>query len=197
MCRRRWARASGSPSARARAAASWQTDQVVDLEHVWGSAAARLAEDLVEQDEAARLDRVERALFERARRAPDTRSTLDLPGVAKWIRTNPAFMTVRNLADATDVSRQHLARVFRELIGVSPKRYCRLARFKKGLAYVGTEGVNWARAAAELGYSDQSHMIAEFREFSSLTPEVLTRQHWFHPFIPESRSRLSLRSRAL
>jgi AraC-like DNA-binding protein len=43
--------------------------------------------------------------------------------------------------------------------------------------------------AAELGYADQSHMIAEFRELSSLTPEALATQRWFHPFILEARSR--------
>jgi hypothetical protein len=33
-------------------------------------------------------------------------------------------------------------------------------------------------------------MIAEFRELSSLTPEVLASEPWFHPFILEARSRL-------
>jgi AraC-like DNA-binding protein len=44
--------------------------------------------------------------------------------------------------------------------------------------------------AAELGYADQSHMIAEFRELSGLTPDALATQRWFHPFILEARSRL-------
>jgi AraC-like DNA-binding protein len=41
----------------------------------------------------------------------------------------------------------------------------------------------WARVAGELGYADLSHMIAEFRELSSLTPERLATERWFHPFI--------------
>ena len=98
-------------------------------------------------------------------------------------------MNVNRLADAAGVSRQHLTRVFRETVGVSPKRYCRLARFQAGLAYAGAgDGVKWAQVAAELGYADQSHMIAEFRELSSLTPEALATQRWFHPFILEARS---------
>jgi len=35
----------------------------------------------------------------------------------------------------------------------------------------------------EMGYADQSHMIAEFREFSSLTPQRLAVERWFHPCI--------------
>ena len=99
-------------------------------------------------------------------------------------------MSVTRLAAAAGVSRQHLTRVFRETIGVSPKRYCRLARFHAGLAYAGAGvGLQSARVAAALGYADQSHMIAEFRELSSLTPDALSTQCWFHPFILESRSR--------
>ena len=49
----------------------------------------------------------------------------------------------------------------------------------------------WARVAAELGYADQSHMIAEFRELSSLTPERLATERWFHPFILEAKSVVS------
>lgn len=76
-------------------------------------------------------------------------------------------------------------------MGVSPKRYCRLSRFHAALAYAGAgSGLQWAEVAADLGYADQSHMIAEFREFSSLTPDALATQRWFHPFILESRSRL-------
>lgn len=49
------------------------------------------------------------------------------------------------------------------------------------------EPVNWAQAALELGYADQSHMIAEYRRFSSLTPEMLASRRWFHPFIERAR----------
>jgi len=47
--------------------------------------------------------------------------------------------------------------------------------------------VDWAQAALETGYADQSHMIADFREFSSLTPHQLTTERWFHPFIEHAR----------
>ncbi len=167
------------------------TDRVVDLEQVWGAQGARLAEDLVELDEAARVERLEAALIERMRRAPAPRLSVDVVGLARWVRAEPASITVRRLADAAGVSRQHLARLFRPMVGVSPKHYCRLARFQRGLVYAGAgPGVRWAEVAAELGYADQSHMIAEFRELSSLTPEALARQRWFHPFILAARSRL-------
>jgi AraC-like DNA-binding protein len=164
------------------------TDRVVDLELLWESASTRLAEDLAELPETARVDLLEAALVARLRAARPRDRRLDVAGLARWARSKPARMTVRRLADAAGVSRQHLTRVFREVVGVSPKRYCRLIRFQAGLTYAGAgAGVPWARVAAELGYADQSHMIAEFRELSSLTPERLATERWFHPFILEAR----------
>jgi AraC-like DNA-binding protein len=160
----------------------------VELELLWGSGSVRLAEDLAELDEAARVDLLEAELAARLRRAPEPGPRLDVAGLARWARSEPARMSVCRLADAAGVSRQHLTRVFRDVVGVSPKRYCRLVRFQAGLAYAGAgSGVPWARAAAELGYADQSHMIAEFRELSGLTPQRLATEPWFHPFILEAR----------
>ena len=182
----------GATSALLEAPAIELTDRVVDLEHLWGTHSARLAADLAEMDEARRVDRLEAALLERLRRAPAPRLSVDVAGLARWVRAEPTGTTVRRLADAAGVSRQHLTRVFRQLVGVSPKRYCRLARFHAGLIYAGVGcDVKWAEVAAKLGYADQSHMIAEFRELSSLTPAALAKERWFHPFILEARSRFT------
>ena len=168
------------------------TDRVVGLEDIWGAQSARLTSDLVELEEEARVDRLEAALLKRLRSARSPRLSSDIVGLARWVRREPTKITVRQLADAAGVSRQHLTRIFRQIVGVSPKRYCRLARFQAGLIYAGAGvGVNWAEVAAELGYADQSHMIAEFRELSSLTPQALGTERWFHPFILEARSRFS------
>ena len=173
------------------------TDRAVGLDLLWGSQGARLSEDLAELNEAARVDRLEAVLLERLQRARASPAGLDVVGIARRIRASPPSANVRSLADAAGFSRQHLSRLFKQAMGVSPKRYGRLARFQAGLAYVGADsGVNWAEAAAELGYADQSHMIAEFRELSGLTPHQLALQRWFHPFILEARSRVSRSARS-
>ena len=183
----------GATSALLQVPAIELTDQVANLEHFWGSHGARLAEDLAQLSEVSRVDRLEASLLKQARHAPAPRLGVDVVGLARWVRAEPTSMTVRRLADAAGVSRQHLTRVFRQVIGVSPKRYCRLARFQAGLIYAGAgAGVKWAQVAMELGYADQSHMIAEFRELSGLTPQALATQRWFHPFILEAQSRTSI-----
>ena len=78
--------------------------------------------------------------------------------------------SIESVAAAAGVSRQHLARAFAHHVGVSPKTFARVMRFRRAIAIArgGREG--WAELAEELGYFDQSHLIADFREFAGETP---------------------------
>ncbi|HEX9163655.1 MAG TPA: DUF6597 domain-containing transcriptional factor [Thermoanaerobaculia bacterium] len=75
---------------------------------------------------------------------------------------------VERLADTIGVTRQHLARLFAHHIGVPPKMFARIIRFRYALQ-LGRQQP-WADVAARLRYVDQSHLIADFREFSGTTP---------------------------
>jgi AraC-like DNA-binding protein len=165
------------------------TDRIVALEDLWGAMALELPGQLSELDEAARIHRLESVLVRRIADRRESGVAADVPGLAAWVHRRQGRVTVEGLAHAAGVSRQRLTRVFREQVGVSPKLYCRLARFQSALAYSRQRGnADWAQAAAELGYADQSHMVAEFREFSGLTPRRLFSGGWFHPFIGCARS---------
>jgi AraC-like DNA-binding protein len=77
---------------------------------------------------------------------------------------------VSRLAASLGVTRQHLARRFAAHVGVSPKTFCRVIRLWRVLRSTNGGWVNWAALAADLGYSDQSHLVAEFRSLTGLTP---------------------------
>jgi len=78
--------------------------------------------------------------------------------------------TIERVAAEAGVSRQHLARAFAYHVGVSPKTFARVMRFRRALALARRGNQVWADLAVELGYFDQSHLIAEFREFAGETP---------------------------
>jgi AraC-like DNA-binding protein len=165
------------------------TDQAIAMDEVWGTSGSRLVSELCELDEARRLDRFESALLARLGIGRQRTGAIDVEGLAASVLQRQGRVTVEALARAAGVSRQHLSREFRECIGIPPKLYCQLARFQSGLVYAGRRGdVDWADAAIDLGYADQSHMIAEFRRFSGLTPQTLANRAWFHPFIERARS---------
>jgi AraC-like DNA-binding protein len=163
-------------------------DRSVALEELWGGNARDLPARLREVDLAASLELVEATLLRRLAAPRGATAPLDLARLLGWIRSEGGQLSVERLAQEAGVSRQHLTRVFREWVGVSPKRYCRITRFQAALGHLaGGAPVNWARLAARCGYTDQSHLIAEFRELSSLTPHQLVSERRFHPFIERAR----------
>ena len=165
------------------------TDRTVAVGDVWGTRHAPLSGMLAGLDETSRVDRVESVLLARRRRRQQRVQSLDVEGLAEKVLRIAGGDTVEDLARAAGVSRQHLSRAFRERIGMGPKLYSRLGRFHAVLAHASTRApIDWARVALDLGFTDQSHMIAECRHFSGLTPQSLADRDWFHPFIERAKS---------
>jgi len=67
-----------------------------------------------------------------------------------------------------------LRRVFRDVVGMSPKAFAKLARFHRALdAATDRTQASWGRIAAATGYYDQAHLIDEFRTIAGVTPRAL------------------------
>jgi len=162
------------------------SDRILGVEELWGSEVTELSERIASLGERGRIDLLEDMLLRQMSESRAPESAVDVAGLASYVVRHRGRVSVDVLARLAGVSRQHLTRVFRERVGVSPKLYCRLARFQSALAHA-SAGADWARTACELGYADQSQMIREFREFSSLTPQRLVTERWFHPFIERAR----------
>jgi len=165
------------------------TDCTAAIDDVCGTGSSRLPAELCDLDEAARIDRLESFLLTRVARDRQRPGAFDVGRLAASVIRRQGRVTVDGMAAAAGVSRQHLSREFRERIGIPPKLYARLVRFQSGLVYAASRArVDWARVAIDLGFADQSHMIADFREFTGLTPQTLAGREWFHPFIERTRS---------
>ena len=166
------------------------TDTAVAVGDVWETRGSSFSSTLADVDETVRLDRVESLLLARLRHRPPRTRSLDVEGLAASVLRSGGRVTVDDMARAAGVSRQHLSREFRERIGLGPKLYSRLARFQSVLAHASARvTIDWAGVALDIGFADQSHMIAECRQFSGLTPQSLADRDWFHPFIERAKSR--------
>jgi AraC-like DNA-binding protein len=63
-------------------------------------------------------------------------------------------------------------RRFLAQVGVTPAAYCKVCRFKSALQLLeNSNGTNLTSVAYHTGYSDQSHFIRNFREFTTFTPK--------------------------
>ncbi|MBB3220356.1 helix-turn-helix transcriptional regulator [Pseudoduganella umbonata] len=155
------------------------TDTRAGLADLWGrSPAGRLDDALWTDDlsDAQRLRLIETTLLGRlaameaasdaARAAP-----LGMRAVAAIEAANGA-VSVDALADTLGVSRQHLTLQFRQQVGIAPKLFARICRFRRALALLrdARRAGDLAALAAECGYFDQSHLIRDFRDFAERTP---------------------------
>jgi AraC-like DNA-binding protein len=83
-------------------------------------------------------------------------------------------VAVAALARQLGCSRKHLAALFHDGVGFTPKAYAGIVRFEHLIEQVklGRE-LGWAAAAARSGYADQAHLTREVKRYSGLTPREL------------------------
>ena len=79
------------------------------------------------------------------------------------------------IARALRVSDRHLVRLFRDEVGVSPKRPAALVRLQAAAAARRRSGPSWARVAALAGYADESHLARASRRLTGVRPSELER----------------------
>jgi len=76
------------------------------------------------------------------------------------------------LAEEVCLSPRQFERRFKSIVGVSPKNYCRIMRFRNTKEYI--EKYNTTKSLSEIawdcGYYDHSHLTKEFLEFSDELP---------------------------
>lgn len=142
------------------------TERVVALEDLWGPAARRLRERLYEASPAARPLMLEEFLLTRAARFDLAPSVLD--SLAAF--DEPRIRSVAEVNRRTGLSAKRLVGLFRDEIGLGPKEYWRVRRFRAALAQLELGARTGAAIAIDHGYSDQAHFIRECRALTGLCP---------------------------
>jgi AraC-like DNA-binding protein len=155
-------------------------DTHVDLEALWGPSAGWLRERLCAA--ATPLERFR--LMEEALTAhvfgPLERHRAVIFALHAFIRSG-GRATIGDVAHRAGLSRRCFIERFVAEVGMTPKLFCRVLRFQRGLSLLrGGSRPDWAELALECGYFDQSHLIRDFVIFSGLTPTVyLDHCKWF------------------
>ena len=142
------------------------SDALVPLEALWGHDGATLRDRVLEAAiPAQKLHVVEDVLLERITGRQPERSIL----CAAAALENGA--RVADATDQTGLSARTFVRMFREHFGLTPKRFARVGRLQRLLRSVASDrDIDWARAAVEHGFFDQSHLVNDFRELTGITP---------------------------
>ncbi|MFD7509833.1 DUF6597 domain-containing transcriptional factor [Streptomyces sp. NPDC059853] len=91
--------------------------------------------------------------------------------LARRIRTDRTVRRVSALARDAGMPVRTLQRLFADWVGVSPKWVILRHRLHDALERAEyADGVDWAALAAELGYSDQAHLVRDFTATIGVSP---------------------------
>jgi len=156
-------------------ATSALVDHIVSLEELWGRAGDDLCRQLLEapalQDV---MDRLAHAFAVRARQTSEPASARLARHAVRLLEGGE--VRVESVAERLGVTARHLRRVFTESVGIGPKEFARTVRLQRAVRAAAATSNDWSQIAADAGYYDQSHLIADFRELVGLTPGAFAKR---------------------
>lgn len=143
-------------------------EQTLALDALWGASARSMHERLMETSSPLeRVQLLEEHLLHRLRRSfepgPALRASLDA-------FEEPDLASVAEVNRRTGLSPKRLLALFREEVGLSPKTFWRVRRFRAALRDLDQGALRGAALAAEHGYFDQAHFLREFRSLAGSSP---------------------------
>ena len=163
------------------------TDEVIPLTQVW-SDGREIADQMADfnGDHRRQLRHFVNALL-RYRRYSEIARPVQLAVAA--IQAAPNQNSISTIANHVGLSRQYLARRVRQVVGLGPKEFARVMRFRRLVEEVRqfdshdsrstARAINWAKLAVRHGYYDQSHFAREFKRLAGLTPSQYFRHSVF------------------
>lgn len=151
----------------------------IDLADLFGHAAVLLREQLLESRSAwQRLGVL--AAWLHGRMHPAACHPAVTRAVAA-LELAPQVTRIPLLARDAGISERRLGLLFRRHIGMSPKHYARLLRFRGVVDHAHTAiKINWSQVAADSGFCDQAHLTHEFRRFAGITPSAFMAARGLH-----------------
>lgn len=134
---------------------------VVGMGDVWGDGDSMRDRLLTAEDKVKSLEEL---LLRHFAGSPDPA----ICAAVNWIESGSSLTAV---TDRLGLLPRTFRRRFVAQVGMTPKRYARVRRLQRVVhAIDGCAGPEWALVAAQHGYSDQAHLIDEFRDLVGCTP---------------------------
>jgi AraC-like DNA-binding protein len=82
--------------------------------------------------------------------------------------------SIAELAAASELSYRQMLRLFYAAVGLTPKEFARLRKFRAACVQaVARDAASWAAISLESGYADQSHLTREFSQVFGWPPRLI------------------------
>jgi AraC-like DNA-binding protein len=143
------------------------TNQVVPLDYV---ARYNITEQLLNcNDIFEAIDLITQFLMKKAHEK--YKEDLIIEESVQNIQNNILTITPSQLQKVFSISERQFQRRFRSNIGISLETYIRVIKFQRSIHLIKQNQFNkLSDIAYDLGYTDQSHFIRDFKTFSGMTP---------------------------
>ncbi len=80
-------------------------------------------------------------------------------------------INISHLSETACLSSKQFGRIFADYVGTTPKEFIRIIRMQRALSMLQQDAtIPFCTSSLRSGFSDQSHMIKEFKLFSGYTP---------------------------
>ncbi len=156
-------------------------DQVVELDTLWGRDGGVLRERLCEAaTPAAKFRALEAVLIEHIVGSA-------APAIPFALSVLERGASVAEASSRVGLLPKTFVRRFREQVGLAPKQLSRVRRLQRMVNSLNRlADVDWCQVAAEHGYTDQAHLIHDFRDLTGMTPTA------YRPSSPQRRNHVPL-----
>jgi len=149
------------------------TDVRIDAEAILSAEICHVYEEMSDtEDHEKIIGIIETYLWNRLNSLPINFHPIDT--VARMMTENTAGMSLEKMAGDACLSISQFERRFIQQMGISPKLFLRINRFHR--AYKLKEQLpdtDWLSIALNTGYYDYQHLVKDFKQFSSSTPQSL------------------------
>jgi AraC-like DNA-binding protein len=149
------------------------TDSHAEVETITGKTVREIAQRLAETTTyAAMIGQVEAFLLTKATRC--RQPILPIDRAARQLLDPVGYHRLDRVAADACLSLRQFERKFRERVGISPKLFSRIARFRRAYQLRETDPARpWIDIAYACHYHDPNHLIKDFQQFAGTNPGQL------------------------
>ena len=117
---------------------------------------------------------IEQWLLQRIPHAPQFLYEANVKGACNLIQACHGNISIRHLCREVGMSQRYLEIHFKEMIGISPKLYCRIARFIAVYQFILQQThIEWSELVYRFHFFDQAHFVRDFKDFFGYSPSKI------------------------
>jgi len=146
------------------------TNNSISLNDIWGKVTKEIEDKLATANHhKIRIEIIQKYLL---RLLLSSKQDLQIDQCLNLIHKTPTEVNLTKLHEVTGYSQRHLARKFKQHIGLSPKEYLKVNRFISSLKYLKKyPELSLTQIAYQSGYFDQAHFIHDYKIYAEHTPK--------------------------